>query len=120
MFATPGSTGVWGELTEALKTASPKRGQLSKAKPFFEEIYSDPGELAFMQRGRAYSLGDVHALRGAKAVRLSAATGPSATWRGPRGRPSYDSCRALLPALRCTPTTTAVVAIADSRCRGPG
>jgi hypothetical protein len=40
--------GVWGELTEALKTGEPQSEV--KLKPFFEEIYSDPAKLEqFMQ-----------------------------------------------------------------------
>jgi hypothetical protein len=40
--------GVWRELTEAIKTGEPQSEV--KLKPFFEEIYSDPGKLEqFMQ-----------------------------------------------------------------------
>jgi hypothetical protein len=53
--------GVWGELTEALKTGEPQSEV--KLKPFFEEIYSDPAKLEqFMQAMSGLSLGDVHAL----------------------------------------------------------
>jgi hypothetical protein len=40
--------GVWGELTQALKTGEPQNEV--KLKPFFDEIYSDPAKLEqFMQ-----------------------------------------------------------------------
>jgi O-methyltransferase domain/Dimerisation domain len=40
--------GVWGELTDALRTGEPQSEV--KLKPFFEEIYSDPAKLEqFMQ-----------------------------------------------------------------------
>ena len=53
--------GVWGELTEALKSGEPQSEV--KLKPFFEEIYSDPAKLEqFMQAMSGLSLGDIHAL----------------------------------------------------------
>jgi hypothetical protein len=53
--------GVWGELTEALKTGEPQNDV--KLKPFFEEIYSDPAKLEqFMQAMAGLSLGAFHAL----------------------------------------------------------
>jgi O-methyltransferase domain/Dimerisation domain len=53
--------GVWGELTEALKTGEPQSEV--KLKPFFEEIYSDPAKLEqFMQAMSGLSRGDFHAL----------------------------------------------------------
>jgi hypothetical protein len=53
--------GVWGELTEALKTGEPQNEV--KLKPFFEEIYSDPAKLEqFMQAMSGLSRGDFDAL----------------------------------------------------------
>jgi hypothetical protein len=53
--------GVWGELTEALRTGEPQSEV--KLKPFFEEIYSDPAKLEqFMQGMSGLSRGDFHAL----------------------------------------------------------
>jgi hypothetical protein len=53
--------GVWGELTEALKTGEPQSEV--KLKPFFEEIYSDPAKLEqFMHAMSGLSRGDFHAL----------------------------------------------------------
>ena len=49
--------GVWGELTEALKSGEPQSEV--KLKPFFEEIYSDPAKLEqFMQAMSSLSRGD--------------------------------------------------------------
>jgi hypothetical protein len=53
--------GVWGELTEALRTGEPQSEV--KLKPFFEEIYSDPAKLEqFMQAMSGLSRGDFDAL----------------------------------------------------------
>jgi O-methyltransferase domain/Dimerisation domain len=53
--------GVWGELTEALKTGEPQSEV--KLKPFFDEIYSDPAKLEqFMQGMSGLSRGDFHTL----------------------------------------------------------
>jgi hypothetical protein len=53
--------GVWGELTEALKTGEPQSEV--KLKPFFEEIYSDPAKLEqFMQAMSGLSRADFDAL----------------------------------------------------------
>jgi hypothetical protein len=53
--------GVWGELTEALKTGEPQSEV--KLKPFFEEIYSNPAKLEqFMQAMSGLSGGDFDAL----------------------------------------------------------
>jgi hypothetical protein len=53
--------GVWGELTEALRTDEPQSEV--KLKPFFEEIYSDPAKLAqIMQAMSGLSRGDFDTL----------------------------------------------------------
>ena len=53
--------GVWGELTEALRTGEPPSEV--KLKPFFEEIYSDPAKLAqIMQAMSGLSRGDFDTL----------------------------------------------------------
>jgi hypothetical protein len=53
--------GVWGELTQALKTGEPQNEV--KLKPYFDEIYSDPAKLEqFMQAMSGLSRGDFHVL----------------------------------------------------------
>jgi hypothetical protein len=97
--------GVWGELTEALRTGEPQSEV--KLKPFFEEIYSDPAKLEqFMQAMSGLSLGDFRALaerfdfgRYATVCDVGGATGRLCTTLAGR-----------YPDLRCTTYDQPVVA----------
>jgi SAM-dependent methyltransferase len=53
--------GVWGELTEALRTGEPQNEV--KLKPYFEDLYDNPAKLEqFMQAMSGLSGGDFHTL----------------------------------------------------------
>jgi SAM-dependent methyltransferase len=97
--------GVWGELTEALKTGQPQSEV--KLKPFFDEIYSDPAKLEqFMQAMSGLSRGDFDTLaerfdfgRYQTVCDVGGATGQLATTLAGR-----------YPQLRCTTYDQPVVA----------
>ena len=97
--------GVWGELTEALKTGEPQNEV--KLKPFFDEIYSDPAKLEqFMQAMSGLSRVDFDTLaerfdfgRYRTVCDVGGATGRLATTLAGR-----------YPQLRCTTYDQPVVA----------
>jgi hypothetical protein len=97
--------GVWGELTEALKTGQPQNEV--KLKPFFEDLYSDPAKLEqFVQAMSGLSRGDFDTLaerfdfgRYATVCDVGGATGQLSTTLAGR-----------YPQLRCTTYDQPVVA----------
>ena len=53
----------WGDLTEALRTGKPQNEIKHSGKPFFDELYGDPGRLEqFMHAMKGISAGNFHAL----------------------------------------------------------
>jgi hypothetical protein len=97
--------GVWGELTEALKTGEPQNEV--KLKPFFEEIYSDPAKLEqFMQAMSGLSRADFDTL----AERFDFARyGTVCDVGGATGR-LCTTLAGRYPHLRCTTYDQPVVA----------